>query len=190
MKTIFLISGIRFTYKFVIHILKEDKRVFLEFLKYWPSSHSSNKLGNGAAVSSDGERSFLFPYPRFFFLCFVYQWLSLCPLGFVLKFSPLFKTSTWSFLPLSISFLSFRSLSSSFPPPCQRCSSLSAAASWRCWWWRPGEWLGRWSAPFFFLFSVFFFFSPVLLCSVSSFCFSRCCCLLGGQCFATIFSST
>jgi len=44
MKDIFLISGIRFTYKFVIQILKEDKKIFLQFLKYWPSSHGSNKL--------------------------------------------------------------------------------------------------------------------------------------------------
>jgi len=42
MKDIFLISGIRFTYKFVIQILKEDKKIFLEFLKYWPSSHGFN----------------------------------------------------------------------------------------------------------------------------------------------------
>jgi len=44
MKDIFLISGIRFTYKFIIQILKEDKKIFLEFLKYWPSSHGLNKL--------------------------------------------------------------------------------------------------------------------------------------------------
>jgi hypothetical protein len=44
MKNIFLISGICFTYKFIIQILKEDKKIFLEFLKYWPSSHYSNKL--------------------------------------------------------------------------------------------------------------------------------------------------
>jgi len=44
MKDIFLISGIRFTYKFIIQILKEDKKIFLEFLKYWPSSYDLNKL--------------------------------------------------------------------------------------------------------------------------------------------------
>jgi hypothetical protein len=44
MKDIFLISGICFTYKFVIQILKEDKKNFLEFLKYWPSYHGFNKL--------------------------------------------------------------------------------------------------------------------------------------------------
>ena len=31
-------------YKFIIQILKEDKKIFLEFLKYWPSSHGTNKL--------------------------------------------------------------------------------------------------------------------------------------------------
>jgi hypothetical protein len=31
-------------YKFVIPNLKEDKKDFLEFLKYWPSSHGFNKL--------------------------------------------------------------------------------------------------------------------------------------------------
>jgi hypothetical protein len=34
-------SRIRFTYKFVI---QKTKRFFLEFLKYWPSSHGLNKL--------------------------------------------------------------------------------------------------------------------------------------------------
>jgi len=63
---------------------------------------------------------------------------------------------------------------------CQQCSSLSAAASWRCWWWRPGEWLGRWSAFLPFLLCVF---SSALLSSVSVsfFCFSRYCWRLGGQ---------
>ena len=31
-------------YKFVIPNLKEDKKIFLEFLKYWPGSHGFNKL--------------------------------------------------------------------------------------------------------------------------------------------------
>jgi hypothetical protein len=53
MKNIFLISGIRFTYKFIIQILKEDKRIFLEFLKYWPSSHGSNKLVVTAKVHTN-----------------------------------------------------------------------------------------------------------------------------------------
>jgi hypothetical protein len=46
---------------------------------------------------------------------------------------------------------------------CQQGSSLSSAASWRCWWWRPREWLGRWSALLPFLLYVFLF-SSVLLC--------------------------
>jgi len=50
---------------------------------------------------------FLFPSPLvffvFFFLCFVYPWLSLCPLYFVFKT----KTSLPGFkLPLTLSFLS------------------------------------------------------------------------------------
>jgi hypothetical protein len=43
-KNIFLISGIRFTYKFVIPYTKRGQKDFLEFLKYWPSSHGLNKL--------------------------------------------------------------------------------------------------------------------------------------------------
>ena len=43
-KTTFLISGIRFTYKFVIPNTKRKQNIFLEFFKYWPSSHGSNKL--------------------------------------------------------------------------------------------------------------------------------------------------
>jgi len=46
---------------------------------------------------------------------------------------------------------------------CQQGSSLSSAASWRCWWWRPREWLGRWSALLPLLLYVFLF-SSVLLC--------------------------
>ena len=42
---------------------------------------------------------------------------------------------------------------------CQQRSSLSAAASWRCWWRRPGECLGRWSA-----------FLPLLLCVFLQLC--------------------
>jgi len=53
MKDIFLISGICFTYKFVIQILKEDKTIFLEFLKYWPSSRGSNKLVVTAKVHTN-----------------------------------------------------------------------------------------------------------------------------------------
>jgi hypothetical protein len=40
----FLISGIRFTYKFVISDTKRKLNIFLEFLKYWPSSYGFNKL--------------------------------------------------------------------------------------------------------------------------------------------------
>jgi len=61
MKTIFLISGICFTYKFVIHILKEDKKVFLEFLKYWPSSYGSNKLVVKAKVHANTIYFLKFP---------------------------------------------------------------------------------------------------------------------------------
>jgi len=39
-----LISGIHFTYKFVIPNTKGRQKDFLEFLKYWPSSHGFNKL--------------------------------------------------------------------------------------------------------------------------------------------------
>ena len=28
---------------------------------------------------------------------------------------------------------------------CQPSSPIPAAASWRCWWWRPGKWPGWWS---------------------------------------------
>jgi len=45
---------------------------------------------------------------------------------------------------------------------CQQRSSLSAAASWRCWWRRPGECLGRWSAFLPLLFRVFLqLYSPL-----------------------------
>jgi hypothetical protein len=40
----FLISGIYFTYKFVIPDIKTKQNIFLIFLKYWPSSHDFNKL--------------------------------------------------------------------------------------------------------------------------------------------------
>jgi len=44
-RTTFFISGIRFTYKFVIPDIKtKQKYFFLIFLKYWPSSHDFNKL--------------------------------------------------------------------------------------------------------------------------------------------------
>jgi hypothetical protein len=43
-KNIFLISGIRFTYKFVIPYTNRGQKDFLEFLEYWPSSHGLNKL--------------------------------------------------------------------------------------------------------------------------------------------------
>ena len=43
-KFIFLISRIRFTYKFVIPNTNRGQKYFLEFLKYWPSSHGLNKL--------------------------------------------------------------------------------------------------------------------------------------------------
>ena len=52
-KTIFLISGISFMYKFVIPNTKRRKKDFLEFLKYWPSSHGLNKLVIKAKMHSN-----------------------------------------------------------------------------------------------------------------------------------------
>jgi hypothetical protein len=43
-KTIFLIPGIHFTYKFIIPDIKTKQNTFLSFLKYWSSSHGFNKL--------------------------------------------------------------------------------------------------------------------------------------------------
>jgi hypothetical protein len=43
-RTTFSISGICFTYKFVIPDIKRKQNNFLEFLKYWPSSRDFNKL--------------------------------------------------------------------------------------------------------------------------------------------------
>ena len=44
-KTTFLISGVRFTYKFVISDIKRKQNIFFGvFLKYWPSSCDFNKL--------------------------------------------------------------------------------------------------------------------------------------------------
>jgi hypothetical protein len=43
-KTIFLISKIHFTYKFVIPDIKIKQNIFFVFLKYWPSSRDFNKL--------------------------------------------------------------------------------------------------------------------------------------------------
>ena len=43
-KNIFLISGIRSTYKFIIPNTKRRPKDFLEFLKYWSTSHGLNKL--------------------------------------------------------------------------------------------------------------------------------------------------
>jgi hypothetical protein len=43
-RTIVLISGIRFTCKFVIPDIKRKQNNFFEFLKYWPSSRDFNKL--------------------------------------------------------------------------------------------------------------------------------------------------
>ena len=40
-------------HKFVIPNLKEDKKIFLEFFKYWPSSHDSNKLVVKAKVHAN-----------------------------------------------------------------------------------------------------------------------------------------
>ena len=40
----FWISGIRFTYKFVISDIKTKQNIFWIFLKYWPSSRDFNKL--------------------------------------------------------------------------------------------------------------------------------------------------
>ena len=102
-----------------------------------------------AAVSSGGERdsssSPLLYFFRSFFLCFVYQRLCLCPLGFVFFFLislPGFK------LPLNLSFLSlFRySLFDHFPlcPPFllalsavfigQRGAGASLSPPYRCAW--------------------------------------------------------
>jgi hypothetical protein len=42
---LFLILGIRFTYKFIIPDTKtKQNNFFLEFLKYWPNSRDFNKL--------------------------------------------------------------------------------------------------------------------------------------------------
>jgi len=70
-------------------------------------------LTDGVAVQAVKRERFL-PLPLssgffvFFFLCFIYPWLSLCPLDFVFKkhFPPRFQASPYSFLSLSISFLS------------------------------------------------------------------------------------
>ena len=44
-RTTFLISGLRFTYNFVIPNIKTKQNIFVfDFLKYWPSSHDFNKL--------------------------------------------------------------------------------------------------------------------------------------------------
>jgi hypothetical protein len=43
-RTTFLISAIRFTYKFIIQDIKTKQNIFLIFLKYWPSSRDFNKL--------------------------------------------------------------------------------------------------------------------------------------------------
>ena len=52
-KTIFLISGIRFTYKFIITYTKKGQKYFFRILKYWPSSHGSNKLVIKAKVHAN-----------------------------------------------------------------------------------------------------------------------------------------
>ena len=59
---------------------------------------------------------------------------------------------------------------------CQQCSSLSVAASWRCWWWRPGELiLAGWrlfflfSSCFFVVFPLSVFVSPPVFFVVSFF---------------------
>ena len=44
MKNHIFISVIRLTYKFIIPNTKGGQKDFLEFLKYWPSSHGLNKL--------------------------------------------------------------------------------------------------------------------------------------------------
>ena len=63
---------------------------------------------------------FLFPSPLvfsfFFFLCFVYPWLSLCPLGFVLKKLPSPVSSFPLLFPFSLYFISLFG-SFSHPPP-------------------------------------------------------------------------
>jgi hypothetical protein len=41
-ETTFLISGIHFTYKFIILDTKEKQNSFGVFLKYWLSSHGFN----------------------------------------------------------------------------------------------------------------------------------------------------
>ena len=43
-KTIFLISGVLFTYKFVIPDIKRKQKFVMGVLKYWPSSRDFNKL--------------------------------------------------------------------------------------------------------------------------------------------------
>ena len=42
-KLIFLISGICFTYKFVIPNIKRKQKDFFRIFEYWPSSHGLNK---------------------------------------------------------------------------------------------------------------------------------------------------
>jgi len=74
---------------------------------------------SGACCSSGGEREISSSSPllwffRFFFLCFVYPWLSFCPLGFVLKKLP----SPVSSFPLLFPFSLYSiSLCGSFSPP-------------------------------------------------------------------------
>jgi hypothetical protein len=69
--------------------------------------------------SSGGEKEISSSSPllwffHFFFLCFVYPWLSFCPLGFVLKK----KTSLPGFkLPLTLSFFSLFHFSLWLVPP-------------------------------------------------------------------------
>jgi hypothetical protein len=43
-RTTFSISGICFTYKFIIPDIKRKQIIFLELLKYWLSSRDFNKL--------------------------------------------------------------------------------------------------------------------------------------------------
>jgi hypothetical protein len=56
-----LISGIRLTYKVIPQILKENKIIFLEFLKYWPRSCDFNKLVIKAKMPSPAHVAGLDP---------------------------------------------------------------------------------------------------------------------------------
>ena len=79
--------------------------------------------GREREISSSSPLLWFF---RFFFLCFVYPWLSLCPLGFVLKKLPSPVSSFPLLFPLSLYFISL--FGSFFPPP--SFSLFSRAGVW------------------------------------------------------------